>query len=44
MVIYFNYRKDGHFTLSCPKLKDIDNIKEIEKEEKEISNKLKKIP
>jgi len=26
----FNYRKKGHFALSCPELKDINNIKEIE--------------
>jgi len=36
----FNYKKDGHFALFCPELKDIGNIKEIEKEE--ISNKLGK--
>ena len=41
-VTYFNYRKDNHFTSSCLELKDISNIKEIEKEEKEISNKLGK--
>jgi len=40
MVIYFNYRKGSYFTLSYPKLKDIDNIKEIEEEE--VSNKLGK--
>jgi len=36
----FNYGKDGYFTMSCPELKDIGNIKEIE--EKEMSNKLGK--
>jgi len=41
LVTYFNYRKDGYFTISCLELKDIGNIKEIEKEE-EISNKLGK--
>jgi len=39
-VTYFNYKKDSYFALSCLKLKDIGNIKEIEKEE--ISNKLEK--
>ena len=39
-VTYFNYRKDGYFTLSCPELKDISNIKEIEEEE--MSDKLGK--
>jgi len=38
MVICFNYGKNDHFTLSCLELKDISNIKEIEKEE--MSNKL----
>ena len=41
-VIYFNYGKDSHFVLSCLELKDINNIKKIEKEEEETSNKLKK--
>ena len=41
-VIYFNCGKDNHFTLSYLELKDISNIKEIEKEEKETFNKLKK--
>jgi len=40
MVIYFNYRKDSYFAISCLKLKDIGNIKEIEEEE--MSNKLGK--
>jgi hypothetical protein len=40
IVTYFKCGKDSYFTLSCPELKDIDNIKEIEEEE--ISNKLKK--
>jgi len=40
MAIYFNYRKDRYFTLSCLELKDIGNIKEIE--EGEMSNKLGK--
>ena len=44
MVIYFNCKKDSYFTSSCLKLKDINNIKEIEikEEEEEIFNKLKK--
>jgi hypothetical protein len=29
----YNCDKEGYFTLSCPKLKDIGNIKEIEKGE-----------
>jgi hypothetical protein len=33
MVTYFNYRKDGYFTISYLELKDIGNIKEIEEEE-----------
>ena len=41
-VIYFNCRKEGYFTLSCLELKKIGNIKDIEEEKKEISNKLKK--
>jgi len=40
VVIYFNYGKDSYFTLFYLKLKDIGNIKEIEKEE--IFNKLGK--
>jgi len=36
----FNYRKDGHFAISCLELKDIGNIKEIKEEE--TSNKLEK--
>jgi len=40
MVTYFNYGKDGYFTTSYLELKDIGNIKEIEKEE--MSNKLGK--
>jgi len=40
MVIYFNCGKDGYFTTSYPELKDIGDIKEIEK--KETSNKLGK--
>jgi hypothetical protein len=39
-VTCFKYGKNSYFTLSCPELKDIINIKEI-KEEK-ISNKLNK--
>ena len=41
-VICFNCGKDNHFTLSCLELKDINNIKEIEKEEEETSNRLGK--
>ena len=37
---YFNYGKYRYFTLSCPELKDIGDIKEIE--EGEMSNKLGK--
>jgi len=40
MVICFNYGKDSYFTISYLELKNMGNIKEIEKEE--ISNKLKK--
>jgi hypothetical protein len=40
MVIYYNCDKEGYFTLSYFKLKDIGNIKGIE--EGEISNKLGK--
>ena len=40
MVICFNYRKDSYYALSCLELKNIGNIKEIEKEE--MSNKLGK--
>jgi len=40
MVTCFNYGKNNYFTTSCPELKDIGNIKEIEKEE--TSNKLEK--
>jgi hypothetical protein len=40
IVTCFKCGKDGYFASSCPELKDIVNIKEIEKEE--ISNKLKK--
>jgi len=40
MVTCYNRGKDNHFALSCLKPKDIDNIKEIEKEE--MSNKLEK--
>jgi len=36
----FNCGKDSYFTISCPELKDIGNIKEIKKEE--MSNKLGK--
>jgi len=39
-VICFNYRKDSYFALSYLELKDISNIKEIEKEK--TSNKLGK--
>jgi len=39
-VTCFNYGKDSHFAISCPELKDIGNIKEIEEEE--TSNKLEK--
>ena len=37
---YYNYNKEGYFTLSCLELKDIGDIKEIE--EGETSNKLGK--
>jgi hypothetical protein len=40
MVTCFNCGKDNHFTSSCPELKDIGDIKEIEEEE--TSDKLKK--
>jgi len=40
IVTYFNYGKNSYFTISCPELKDIGNIKKIEKEE--IFNKLEK--
>jgi len=40
MVTCFNYRRDGYFTLFYLELKDIVNIKEIEK--KETFNKLEK--
>ena len=43
-VTYFNCGKNNHFTSSCPELKNISNIKKIEKEEEETSNKLKKKP
>ena len=43
-VTYFNYKKDNYFALPCLELKDINNIKEIKEEEKEIFNKLKKKP
>jgi len=33
MVIYYNCNKDSYFALSCPELKDIGNIKEIEEGE-----------
>ena len=39
-VMYFNYKKDSYFTMSYLELRDIGNIKKIEKEE--ISNKLEK--
>ena len=42
MVICFNCKKDSYFALFYLELKDISNIKEIEEEEEEISNKLKK--
>ena len=38
--MYYNYDKEGYFTLSCLELKNIGDIKEIEEEE--ISNKLGK--
>ena len=41
-VTCFNYKKDSYFALSCPELKDINNIKEIKEGEEETSNKLKK--
>ena len=41
-VTCFNCGKDSYFALSCPELKDIGNIKEIEEEEEETSNKLGK--
>jgi len=37
MVIYFNYRKNSYFALSCPELKDIGNIKEIKEKKYLIS-------
>ena len=37
LATYYNYNKEGYFALSCPELKDIGDIKEIE--EGEISNK-----
>jgi len=40
LVTYFNYKKDSYFAISCPKPKNIGNIKEIEEEE--TSNKLGK--
>jgi len=40
MVIYYNYRKDSYPAFSYLELKDIGNIKEINKEE--MSNKLGK--
>jgi len=40
LTTYYNCNKEGYFTLSCPELKDIGDIKEIEEEE--ISNKLGK--
>ena len=39
-AICYNCNKEGYFTLSCPELKDIGDIKEIE--EGEISNELGK--
>jgi hypothetical protein len=39
-VTCFKCGKDSHFTSSCPELKDIVNIKEIEEEE--MFNELKK--
>ena len=42
MVICFNCGKDSYFSLSYLEPKDISNIKEIEEEEEEIFNKLKK--
>ena len=41
-VICFNCGKNSYFVSSCPELKDIGDIKEIEKEEEKISNKLGK--
>ena len=40
MVICFNCGKNSYFAISCLKLKDIGNIKEIEEEK--MSNKLEK--
>jgi len=40
IVTCFNCRKNSYFTTSCPELKDIGDIKKIEKEE--TSNKSKK--
>jgi len=40
MVTCFNCGKDGYFTISCPELKDMGNIKKIKEEE--TSNKLGK--
>ena len=41
-VTYFNCGKDNHFTSSYPEPKNINNIKEIKKEEEETSNKSRK--
>ena len=38
MIIYYNYKKDSHFTLLYLELKNTDNIKEI-KEIKEDTSK-----
>jgi hypothetical protein len=40
MATYFNCGKDGYFALSCPELKDIGDIKEME--EGEMSDELGK--
>jgi len=40
MATCFNYGKDKYFILSCPELKDIGDIKEME--EGEVSNELGK--
>jgi len=40
LAICYNCNKEGYFTSSCPELKDMGDIKEIE--EGETSNKLEK--
>jgi len=40
LAMCYNYNKEGYFALSCPELRDIGDIKELE--EGEMSNKLGK--